>query len=803
MDDEAADDDCLVKLYSDEKSFDVLLKTSDHGDQNTGEVSLREWLDQPKRPVDLIECLHIFRQVVETVNLAHSHKVVVNNIRPSCFVMSSFNSVSFIESASCSSSASETSSGGEDGGRDGAVGDQQAATATLFSSVEELKGDRELDVAIVVEGRRHFPLKKILSMEFTWYRSPEEAEGGKSTFASDIYKLGVLLFELFCTFDTLEEKIGKMSNLRHRVLPPHMLFMWPKEALFCLRLLHPQPSSRPTMSELLQSEFLNERKDSLGEREAAIKLKEGIEEQELLLGFLQLLQRRKLEAADNLQDTVGMLSADIEEVDNQKSTLMKNECSFLRLEKDHEPIHKFECPIPYYDSSPSGSRKRIRLGHVDCAEENKEMRFDGPRSEAKLEIQEKIISKSSRIMKNFQNLEAAYFSSRCISIKPIGKLSSRKLLATNSCSGSTIKTEGSSVDYLASKEGNCGRRLIEWVNPFFEDLCKYLSFSQFKVHAELKQRDLLNSSNLICSLAFDRDKEFFATAGLNKKIKVFEFDAIINQDRDIHYPVIELASKSKLSCVCWNGYIKNQIASSDFEGVVQVWDVTRSKVLEMREHEKRVWSVNYSLVDPTKLASGSDDGTVKLWKINQGRSTGTIRTKANICSVEFPPDSSGVLAIGSADHNVYYYDLRNISLPLCTFVGHAKTVSYVKFMDSSTLVSSSTDNSLKLWDLSVSTSRVLNNPIQTFTGHTNVKNFVGLSISDGYIATGSETNEVFVCQKSFPMPVLSYKFGSIDFISGFEADDANQFISCVCWRGQSSDLIATNSKGNIEVLEMV
>lgn len=37
----------------------------------------------------------------------------------------------------------------------------------------------------------------------------------------------------------------------------------------------------------------------------------------------------------------------------------------------------------------------------------------------------------------------------------------------------------------------------------------------------------------------------------------------------------------------------------------------------MREHEKRVWSVNYSLVDPTKLASGSDDGTVKLWSINQ------------------------------------------------------------------------------------------------------------------------------------------------------------------------------------------
>ncbi|XP_020572490.1 protein SPA1-RELATED 4-like [Phalaenopsis equestris] len=808
MDDEAEEDDCLVKFYQG-RSFDVGLKTFDHVDQNPSEVSLREWLDQPKRLVDLVECLHIFRQVVETVNIAHSLNVVLNNVRPSCFVMSSFYSVSFIESASCSSSASESSSGEEDSGRDGGTaGDKQVAAVTELASVEELEGKKGLDVVIEVGERRDFPLKKILNLEFNWYRSPEEVEGGKITFASDIYKLGVLLFELFCTFDTLEEKISKMANLKHRVLPPQMLFKWPKEASFCLQLLHPRPNSRPTTSELLQSELFNEIKDSVGELEAAIKLNEGIEEQELTLDFLQLLQRRKQEAADKLHDTFVMLSADIEEVAKQRSAIMKSGCSFLEQEKNHKPIHKFECPIPFYEmneDSSLGSRKRIRQGHVGCVVENEEMHF-GHRAEANQEIQDKALSKSCRIMKNLQNFEAAYFSSRCSSVNPVGKLNRSKLVAPNLGSRSTMKNVGNSVNYLASKEGICGRRMGQWINPFFEDLCKYLSFSQFKVLAELRQRDLLNSSNLICSLAFDRDKQFFATAGLNRKIKVFEFDAIINQDRDMHYPVIEMASRSKLSNVCWNGYIKNQIASSDFEGVVQVWDVTRSEVLlEMREHEKRVWSVNYSLVDPTKLASGSDDGTVKLWKINQGGSTGTIRTKANVCSVEFPPDTSGILANGFADHYIliYCYDLRNMSLPLRTFVGHSKTVSYVKFVDSSTLVSSSTDNSLKLWDLSVSTSRILDNPIRTFTGHTNVKNFVGLSISDGYIATGSETNEVFIYQKAFPMPVFSYKFGGIDLISGFEADDANQFVSCVCWRGQSSDLVATNSNGNIKVLEMV
>jgi WD40 repeat protein len=30
-----------------------------------------------------------------------------------------------------------------------------------------------------------------------------------------------------------------------------------------------------------------------------------------------------------------------------------------------------------------------------------------------------------------------------------------------------------------------------------------------------------------------------------------------------------------------------------------------------------VWSVDFSIVDPTKLVSGSDDGSVKLWDMNQ------------------------------------------------------------------------------------------------------------------------------------------------------------------------------------------
>lgn len=54
-------------------------------------------------------------------------------------------------------------------------------------------------------------------------------------------------------------------------------------------------------------------------------------------------------------------------------------------------------------------------------------------------------------------------------------------------------------------------------------------------------------------------------------------------------------------------------------------------------------------------------------------------------------------------------------------IGHNKTVSNVRFVDSSTLVSSSTDNTLKLWDLSMSIAGVNEKPLHSFMGHTNVK----------------------------------------------------------------------------------
>jgi len=62
--------------------------------------------------------------------------------------------------------------------------------------------------------------------------------------------------------------------------------------------------------------------------------------------------------------------------------------------------------------------------------------------------------------------------------------------------------------------------------------------------------------------------------------------------------------------------------------------------------------------------SGGDDCTVRLWSIREECPTAVIDAKANVCSVQFSPVSSNLLAFGSANYRVYLYDLRQMQVTL-------------------------------------------------------------------------------------------------------------------------------------------
>lgn len=56
---------------------------------------------------------------------------------------------------------------------------------------------------------------------------------------------------------------------------------------------------------------------------------------------------------------------------------------------------------------------------------------------------------------------------------------------------------------------------------------------------------------------------------------------VVNERTEVHCPVVEMATRAKLSCLSWNKYSKNIIASSDYEGIVNVWDVNTRQVQDV------------------------------------------------------------------------------------------------------------------------------------------------------------------------------------------------------------------------------
>eukprot|EP00250_Pteridium_aquilinum_P017524 c23672_g2_i1 orf=848-4168(-) len=846
-------------------------------DSSGSEITLRQWLSRRGRIIDCLESLNIFKQILQFVDLAHMQGVVLKNVRPSLFLLSSLHRVTFLDSASSSSSSgsSEPSTGAasvqaslladtasmrvesasqsmerhflsrvEEHNRPTGwrsttdvehppvlpTQTNTSADRTQFGSESEAweSGNAVIDVRAQMQDnckdpeespsngmfqqKDIFPVRPTRLMEDMWYTSPEEVLDGTCSFASDIYSLGVLFFELFCPFNSWEEHSKIMLDLRHRILPPNLLSDRPKEAAFCLWLLHPEPNSRPKTRDVLQSDTLNDVGEALAERQDAMNIEEKEAEAELLLDFLLRMQQQKRTLAGKLTEEISCLTSDIVEVKRRRSCSQLS-CTIL---DDQDPSSKIT-----QEGASGGAQwsSKNLLNGVELHEEDTDFFSHGQGNEVAADSTEKqsywgsdtkrkeeqIRSKSARLMSNFDKFEEAYFAMRWNF--PSQVLVSQKTQDVSSGSAPTGSGNAFLEGNRSSKTGTGSTPGKDSLGCFFDSLCKYARYSKFDVKATLLHGNLMNTSNMVCSLSFDRDQEYFATAGICRRIRVFDCDAVLNGNVDIHYPVVEMTTNSKLSSVCWNSYIKSHIASSDYEGVVQLWDASTAQTLmQYKEHKKRAWSVDFSQSDPTKLASGSDDGCVKLWSINQEGSIGTIQTGANVCCVQFPGDSAHLIAFGSADYKVYCYDLRNTKLPWCVLMNHSKAVSYVKFLDSDTIVSASTDNTLKLWELSRTNvfGGACKTPSLTYTGHTNEKNFVGLSVMDGYIACGSETNAVFAYHKSLPMPVATHKFGWLDPLTGKNmGDDTGKFVSSVCWRAKSQTLIAANSLGNVKVLEMV
>jgi len=108
----------------------------------------------------------------------------------------------------------------------------------------------------------------------------------------------------------------------------------------------------------------------------------------------------------------------------------------------------------------------------------------------------------------------------------------------------------------------------EGLSDFCDSLSTFTHYNRFRLVNTLRYGDIFNTSSIVSSIEFDRDDEYFATAGVTKKIKIFDYGnierLIVNttfgyssiRDGQVggrkpaemitHYPIKEIACRSKI-----------------------------------------------------------------------------------------------------------------------------------------------------------------------------------------------------------------------------------------------------------------
>ncbi len=109
-----------------------------------------------------------------------------------------------------------------------------------------------------------------------------------------------------------------------------------------------------------------------------------------------------------------------------------------------------------------------------------------------------------------------------------------------------------------------------------------------------------------------------------------------------------------------------------------------------------VWSVAYS-PDGKNIASGSEDGTIKVWNAQTGQCVSTLTVDSGVLSVVFAPDGSKIAA--AHPYTIQLFDAQTqakLGSPLSGHSGYVRAVSWSP--DGNMLASGSDDETIKLWD---------------------------------------------------------------------------------------------------------
>ena len=178
-----------------------------------------------------------------------------------------------------------------------------------------------------------------------------------------------------------------------------------------------------------------------------------------------------------------------------------------------------------------------------------------------------------------------------------------------------------------------------------------------------------------------------------------------------------------------------QLATGGFDKTVKLWEVaTQRKLRTFRGHTDDVYTVAFT-PDGHTLASAGNDTKIKLWNVTTGREIATLKGhKFPIAELAFAPDSRS-LASYSTDRAVKLWDWQSL-LKATIRTGHTDQIWSLAYApDGRRIVTGSRDGTAEIHDFATGQTLAL-------TTHTNQVHAVALTRDGKLVATASRDQTV-------------------------------------------------------------
>jgi WD40 repeat protein len=183
---------------------------------------------------------------------------------------------------------------------------------------------------------------------------------------------------------------------------------------------------------------------------------------------------------------------------------------------------------------------------------------------------------------------------------------------------------------------------------------------------------------------------------------------------------------------------QSRMASASDDRTIRLWQFPTGKSLGILQgHTQAVQAVAFHPQDETCLVSSGRDRTIRLWHLRSQQSTRTfIGHTAAVLGLCFSPDGQQLLS-SSADKTIQIWDVQT-GEAIRALRGHRLAVTAIALVPQSPqhLVSASADATLSLWDWNTG------ERLHTFTGHTGAIRAIALSPDGRWLASGGEDRTI-------------------------------------------------------------